>query len=57
MLIQTARDQVQKPFLGTECEKQIYKPVRELRSGAWFESQRITATGWGDRLKKSERRF
>jgi hypothetical protein len=31
MLIQTARDQVQKLFLGTECEKEIYEPVTELQ--------------------------
>ena len=31
MLIKTAKDQVQKTFLGTECEKEIYKAVRELQ--------------------------
>jgi hypothetical protein len=25
---------------------------RDAKSGAWFESQRNTAIGWGDRLKQ-----
>jgi len=42
-----------KTFFGDRMQEiNLQTSHRDAKSGAWFESQRNTAIGWGDRLKQ-----